>query len=152
MKKVDCSKVSIQAIWNAARFAAYLLAIFLTPLIAKPLGRLFDPVVSDWWQHGQLRVFYTELVTAFLWLGEIIGFYFLDKHLQKKYNLQIDGVKEDTAKESGEKEDGAQSQKGKTALLPMPNVIAVFLLSAACVLLISAQIGFEVKVFCPFAK
>ena len=137
LKKLHLSKNSIATLWNTARFAAYLLAIFLTPLLAKPLGILFDPVVSDWWQHGQLRIFYTELITAFLWLGEIIAFFFLDRHLQKKYNVQIDG----------KKPLNPQNKKEKTPLLSMDRVVAVFLISVACVLLISAQIGFQVKVF-----
>lgn len=210
LKKRNLSKNCIVTIWNAARFVSYILAILLTPLLALPLAMLFDPVVSDWWRHGELRVFYKELITAFLWLGEIIAFYLLDKRLQKKFNVQIDAVKEKNTRNAAK--DGEQTQtapqqtssvqkqaeetaeeaaiaisartaeadvekteqtenteqardcnarkaalrlnassnartKGKTELLPMRNVIAVFLICAACVLLISAQIGFEVKVF-----
>lgn len=168
-------------LWNTARLAAYLLAIFLTPLLAKPIGMLFDPVVSDWWQHGDLRVFYTEMATAFLWLGEIIGFYFLDKHLQKKFKVQMDPVKQQEVKEQSKttetqaspqsarsereqeaaataaeptKADGgnsvqksASTAKAKTQLLGWDRMIPIFLICVACVLIISAQIGFQVKVF-----
>ena len=185
MKKKALSQNSIAVLWNTARLAAYLLAIFLTPLIAKPIGILFDPVVSDWWQHGALRIFYTELITAFLWLGEIILFFFLDKKLQKKFNVQIDSVKphaslsavkenipqaesvaqtEQTPSEEKTEEAKTASApsegktdkpapksvaetKPKTELLGWDRMIAVFLICVACVLLISAQIGFQVKVF-----
>lgn len=168
-------------LWNTARLAAYLLAIFLTPLLAKPIGMLFDPVVSDWWKHGELRVFYTGLATAFLWLGEIIGLYFLDKRLQKKFNVQIDPAKpqvasvqtqatepteqtpaqptqseqEQEAATASATEEGTEKAtpikatpaKPKTQLLGWDRMIAIFLICVACILIISAQIGFQVKVF-----
>ena len=159
-----------------------MLAILLTPFLAKPIAILFDPVVSDWWQRGDLRVFYTGLATAFLWLGEIIGLFFLDRHLQKKFNVQIDPAKPHVARrkagaaskqteqveqpaqteqeqeaaatventaENAEKATPVKSapQKPKTQLLGWDRIIAIFLICVACVLIVRAQIGFEVKVF-----
>ena len=169
-------------LWNLARLVVYMLAILLTPFLAKPIAILFDPVVSDWWQRGDLRVFYTGLATAFLWLGEIIGLFFLDRHLQKKFNVQIDPAKPHAArrkagaasKQTEQAEQPAQTeqeqeaaatvantaenaekttpiksapQKPKTQLLGWDRIIAIFLICVACVLIVSAQIGFEVKVF-----
>ncbi len=163
-------------LWNLARLVVYMLAILLTPFLAKPIAILFDPVVSDWWQRGDLRVFYTGLATAFLWLGEIIALFFLDRHLQKKFNVQIDPAKPQLAKhkagaapqQTAQAEQPAQTEqeqeaavtvdktaekatpiksKPKTQLLGWDRMIAIFLISVACVLIISAQIGFEVKVF-----
>ena len=162
-------------LWNTARLAVYLLAFFLTPLLAIPLGILFDPVtLSDWWHRGDLRGFYTGLITGFLWLGEFIALYCIDKKLQKKFNLQIDPVKptakqnKPTTEQPASTEKTAQSQeaaasstqttdkptakttpaeKPKTELLGWDRMVAIFLISAACILIISAQIGFQVKVF-----
>ncbi len=182
MEKKTLSKNKTVVLWNLARLVVYMLAILLTPFLAKPIAILFDPVVSDWWQRGDLRVFYTGLATAFLWLGEIIGLFFLDRHLQKKFNVQIDPAKphavrrkagaaskqteqveqptqteqeqeaaatvENTA-ENAEKAAPIKSapQKPKTQLLGWDRIIAIFLICVACVLIVSAQIGFEVKVF-----
>ena len=170
MEKKTLSKNKTVVLWNLARLVVYMLAILLTPLLAKPIAILFDPVVSDWWQRGDLRIFYTGLATAFLWLGEIIGLFFLDRRLQKKFNVQIDPAKPQIAKRKGEaqQEQPAQTEqeqeaaitaentgkaapiktkKPQTQLLGWDRMIAIFLISVACVLIISAQIGFEVKVF-----
>ncbi len=170
MEKKTLSKNKTVVLWNLARLVVYMLAILLTPLLAKPIAILFDPVVSDWWQRGDLRIFYTGLATAFLWLGEIIGLFFLDRRLQKKFNVQIDPAKPQIIKRKGEaqQEQPAQTEqeqeaaitaentekvapiktkKPQTQLLGWDRMIAIFLISVACVLIISAQIGFEVKVF-----
>ena len=182
MEKKTLSKNKTVVLWNLARLVVYMLAILLTPFLAKPIAILFDPVVSDWWQRGDLRVFYTGLATAFLWLGEIIGLFFLDRHLQKKFNVQIDPAKPHAARrkagaaskqterveqpaqteqeqeaaatventaENAEKATPVKSapQKPKTQLLGWDRIIAIFLICVACVLIVSAQIGFEVKVF-----
>ena len=182
MEKKTLSKNKTVVLWNLARLVVYMLAILLTPFLAKPIAILFDPVVSDWWQRGDLRVFYTGLATAFLWLGEIIGLFFLDRHLQKKFNVQIDPAKPHVARrkagaaskqteqveqpaqteqeqeaaatventaENAEKATPVKSapQKPKTQLLGWDRIIAIFLICVACVLIVSAQIGFEVKVF-----
>ncbi|MBQ8405652.1 MAG: hypothetical protein IJX09_03275 [Clostridia bacterium] len=182
MEKKTLSKNKTVVLWNLARLVVYMLAILLTPFLAKPIAILFDPVVSDWWQRGDLRVFYTGLATAFLWLGEIIGLFFLDRHLQKKFNVQIDPAKPHAArrkagaasKQTEQAEQPAQTeqeqeaaatventaenaekatpvksapQKPKTQLLGWDRIIAIFLICVACVLIVSAQIGFEVKVF-----
>lgn len=168
-------------LWNTGRLVIYLLAFFLTPLLAIPLGKLFDPVtLSDWWKSGALRGFYTGLITGFLWLGEFIGLFFLDKFLQKKFNVQIDPEKPKKAKKGEVTETAAapkteqpeqeQEAAATTAahdtetcehcgkktkrwtertdgLLGWDRMIAIFAICVACVLIISAQIGFQVKVF-----
>lgn len=140
-------------------YGLIFLAVIVTPLLAAQLAKIFDFAVLEWWKHGQLRVFYTEVITALLWVAEIVGFHFLIKSLRKKKavaktaEMQAEDTPalEEAALANAEQAEKLQKpqrpKKEKTPLLPLTNMIALFALCAACVLLLSAQIGFQVKVF-----
>lgn len=141
---------------NAIVYGLIFLAVIFTPFLAGQIAKIFDFAVLEWWKHGQLRVFYTEVITALLWVGEMVGFHYFAKFWRKKQaakKAQAENAVE-TEQTQAEREAAIAAaethkkpKKEKTPLLPLTNMIALFALCAACILLLSAQIGFQVKVF-----
>ena len=169
MQKTNC--ISKKLMGNIIRYVLVFLAVILTPLLAKPIAKLFDFVELAWSNEGLLRPFFVELFTAIFWLLEWIGFFFLDKYLKKRFaqkqensNSEMETMATDeSVKEAAfadadvgvdANEATAQKQKGKkaplfkqTPLLPMKNVAILFLIAAACIVVVTLQIGFKVKPF-----
>ena len=135
---------------NAIVYGLVFLAVAITPLIAAQAAKLLDFAVLEWWQHGQLRVFYTEVLTAVFWIAEMVGFHCLVKHLKKR---QTNDTQDESSSRLSEEIAITKSEKKekkhmpKEPLLPLKNVLALFGVCAVCVLLLSAQIGFQVKIF-----
>ncbi len=148
---------------NAMRYALCFLAVILTPLVAAPLAKLLD-----WVAYGQLRKFITDLITCLFWGGEVIAFYFTEKAIKKKIKkrqaeridvLEISEKAEALGNfESSEENENYSSEvrtkkkkekriKTKADLLPLTTVGVLTAIVVACVLMISAQIGFKVKPF-----
>ena len=160
----------------AIKYALIFAAVIITPLLAKLVAPLFDWAVLDWSKNGELRVFFTELFTAIFWICEWVA-YLLVKRYQKKRAAvtktdetalpcdtaqtetaetemteeaafaSADDSATDNAPKQTKKEKIAEMLKPKTPLLPMKNVGVLFLIVCACILLISIQIGFQVKPF-----
>ena len=139
---------------NVARFAVYFAAVIITPWIAKPLALLFD-----WVCYSLMIKFFEELFTIIFWIIEMCIFFVLEKKRREK-NLAL--LKEKTENEGGvyasEQENEQETQpktdvkkeekeKAGTPLLPLRNVLAIFACICLCVLVISAQIDFQVKLF-----
>ncbi len=113
---------------NVVRFTAYFLALTVTPLI----GYLLAPI-WDWVGYAMFRELFGEIHTGLLWTIEWIIFY----QIEKKYR----------AKKGGTGGKSYESDEKKPALLPLKNVLILTGICAACILLISAVVGFEVKLF-----
>ena len=103
---------------NLFRYFIYFLLVAVTPFLAKPVALLFD-----WVAYGQLFVFLTELLTAIFWSLEFVVLIVVENRLKKQ------------PKPAG---------KEPLALWRVGTLTAI---AAVCVLIISAQIRFEVKPF-----
>lgn len=128
---------------NVARFATYVAMVVLTPWLAKPLAQLFD-----WVCYGEMILFFEELLTIIFWIAELVTFFILEKKRTRKRlgildkKTENDGGVSATNVQADEKEE-----KKDIPLLPMKNVLAIFACICLCVLVISAQIDFQVKLF-----
>ncbi len=119
---------------NAVRFAMYFLALTVTPLI----GYLLAPV-WDWVGYAMFRELFGEIHTGLLWTAEWIVFH----QIEKKYRAKKANDVQPKILRREERESG----KEKPALLPLKNVLILTGICAGCILLISAIVGFEVKLF-----
>ena len=122
---------------NLFRYILYFLLVALTPFLAKPTATLFD-----WVSYGQLRVFFTELFTAIFWLLEFAALIVVENSLKKKLVPET----ESEAEPSGERKK-KKRVKPETPPLALWRVGALTGIVAVCILIISAQIRFEVKPF-----
>lgn len=149
---------------NILRYAAYFLAVALTPLLfgtSSWIVKLFDFA-----GYSRLRPFFKELFTSIFWVVEMFCFYFIvKKYYPKKERssaLALLTFKKKRADEAAEKAVETENEGGMSAtnvetprkmrwgnapLLPLKNVIALTALVAACILVLSAQIDFWVKPF-----
>ncbi len=119
---------------NAVRFAIYVLAIALTPFLAKPIAPLFDFI-----QFGSLRVLFTEVFTVIFWGIEALIFSALERARRAKAEGQA-------------QEKEAAKTKQKSAPIPLKNVWILTGICAVCVLIVSIIIGFNVKIFYDFGE
>lgn len=103
-------------------FVMALLFIILSPIAAKLISPMFDYV-----GYGAMRLFFNELFTSIIWLVEIVIMAIVYK---KKFKYNILSNPETKGKE-----------------LPMKRIIFIGVVIAACILVISAQIRFQVKPF-----
>lgn len=107
---------------NLALYLISFLAIILTPCAAKLISPLFD-----WAGYGAMRGFFDELFTSLLWVAEII---ILVIFYKLRFNHKI-----------------LYNEKVKGQVLPIKRILIISGIVAACILVISAQIGFQVKPF-----
>ena len=147
------------------RYALIFIAVLITPWIAQPIAKLFDWVALDWSDEGLLRPLFVELFTAFFWMLEWAAFLVLDGHFKKQDALKMSAEQDENATETSqpvaeaavtdsEKANNVKKTKKKseplfpkTPLLPMKNVVILFAITAACILLVTLQIGLKVKPF-----
>ncbi len=159
------SVISKTLIENVMRYVAILIMIVVTPLLARPMAVLFDWAVLDWSKEGTLREFWVEFFTAVFWLLEWSAFLLLDHFVVKKYREQaktaeevsVNSVNTETEEEAAvAAAELTQTEKKKRKLsftwtkrdiLPSLNVAILFAIVAACILLVTVQIGFSVKPF-----
>ena len=162
MRKINCIS---NKLWRSiVCYILIFLAVILTPLLAQPIAKLFDWATLSWSQEGQLRPFFVELFTAILWLLEWAGFLFLDKYLKKRManrqeNSETTNIAQEPMQEvavgeaeKAEKKEGKEKKKKKTIsqkkpLLPLRNVAILFFIAAACIVVVTIQIGLKVKPF-----
>jgi hypothetical protein len=128
---------------NLLKYLLYFLLVVVTPFLAKPVAKLFN-----WVSYGQLRVFFTELFTAIFWLLEFAALILIENAVRKKLAPQT----EEIAEEAQEEQNAKKKKKAKRAKAEMPplamwRVGALTAIAAVCILVISAQIRFEVKPF-----
>ncbi|MDE7431738.1 MAG: hypothetical protein K2N34_07485 [Lachnospiraceae bacterium] len=107
---------------NLALYLISFLAIILTPLAARLISPLFD-----WAGYGAMRGFFDELFTSLLWIAEIIILVIFYR-VRFKYKIIF-------------------NDKVKGQILPLKRIFIISGIVAACILVISAQIGFQVKPF-----
>lgn len=103
-------------------FAAGIVLIVVTPFVARLIAPLFD-----WACYGALRQFFEEIFTAALWVVEIV---LLAVFYYKKWDQRILSNPEVKGKE-----------------LPVKRIVVISFVTALCILVISAQIRFQVKPF-----
>lgn len=107
---------------NLVLYIVCFLAIILTPYGA----RLISPVF-DWVGYGALEGFFDELFTCILWLVEIVIIAVIYK---KKFGIKI-----------------LYNDEVKGQELPIKRILILSGIVVACILVISAQIRFQVKPF-----
>lgn len=148
-------EVSKKVIENTVRYAVYFLLVVITPLLAQPVAKLFDWCTLDWAEKGQLREFFHELFTCAFWGIEFLALYFVNRRMKSeggKRNSSITKIENQDLEIQAEVAVADGEKKAEKPLLPMRNIIFLFLISAACVLLISTQIDFQVKPFYDIGK
>ncbi len=96
--------------------------IIVTPIIAEQLAPMFDYI-----DYGALRHLFMEIITCVLWALEIVIIAIICK---KHWNVSV-----------------LMNPKTHGKELPAKNMIILAILSIVSILIISAQIGFEVKPF-----
>ena len=132
---------------NLLRYVLYFLLVAVTPFLAKPMATLFD-----WVSYGQLRVFFTELFTAIFWLLEFVALILIENAVRKKFTPQTEEVTEEITEEPQGEQLSKKKKKTKRVKVEVPplaiwRVGVLTAIAAVCILVISAQIRFEVKPF-----
>ncbi len=102
------------------------MVCFLLIIITPFLARLTAPLL-DWVGYGAMRNFFNELFTGIFWVIEIIV---MSVSYKKKLNQTIMSNKETKGQE-----------------LPYKRIAMISVVTALCILVISAQIRFNVKPF-----
>lgn len=151
MQRDNCSKAKIKE--NIIYYVLIFLAVVATPILATPIARLFDWASLSWSQQGELRPFFVELFTAVFWLLEWLGFIYIRKRFMQKQAAAVDVNEEGIIEQEAAIADINQDKKTKKAkrapkpLLPRKNVAILFLITVACIIVVTLQIGFTVKPF-----
>lgn len=173
----DLTKNVMKIAANIARYTLYFLIVVIVPLISEPLATQFDWCKLKWSEPGELHPFFAEMFTIFLWLLALAVVTMVQARFQKAFDdkkamLSGKGIKTDTdeaeasvkAKPCTKEERKAlrkiRAEKRKErfrawqsanfspkTILPWKNIGWVLLITSVCILLISAQIGFQVKPF-----
>lgn len=107
---------------NLVLYVICFLAIILTPYGARLISPLFD-----WVGYGALENFFNELFTSIIWLIEIVIIAII---YTKKFKIKI-----------------LSNNDVKGQELPIKRILILSGIVAACILVISAQIRFQVKPF-----
>lgn len=140
-----------KAMENLIYYALCLLAVGITPFLAKPVAPVFD-----WAGYSLLRPLFEEIFTLIFWAAELVGFYFIRKKWKEVRAKKTEGVSQtQIAETEGANEvqiveeervkKGKKEKKEKTPLLPMRNVLILSAIAVVCIFVASAQIGFKVK-------
>ena len=112
---------------NLMVFVIGIVAILFTPFVA----RIFSPLFN-WVGYGSLLVFWDEVFTSVFWFAEIAILKIIYK---KKFDKNIISNPETKGQE-----------------LPIKRVFIITGIVIVCILIISAQIGFQVKPFYDLGK
>lgn len=107
---------------NLVLYIVCFLAIILTPYGARLISPMFD-----WVGYGALEGFFDELFTCILWLVEIV---IIAVIYTKKLGIKI-----------------LYNDEAKGQELPVKRILILSGIVVACILVISAQIRFQVKPF-----
>ena len=171
----DLTKNVVKIAANIARYTLYFLIVVVIPLICEPLATQFDWCKLKWSEPGELHPFFAEIFTIVLWLIALAVITTIQGYFQKSVNgkkamLSGDGLKTDAAEQTAAakpctKEERVALRKlraekrkeafrtwrsanfSKKTILPWKNIGWVLLITSVCILLISAQIDFQVKPF-----
>lgn len=108
--------------YNVVIYIISLLAIIFSKYAVKP----FVPML-DFAGYGAMRPFFESLLTCILWVIEIVV---MCNVFKKKLNISIISNKETKGQE-----------------LPVKRIFIIAAVMVACIVVISAQIGFQVKPF-----
>ncbi len=119
------------------RFLTYFLLLAVTPFFAKPIAPLFD-----WIGYSLLRDMFAEIFVLIFWGIEALGLHFLEKYIAKR---RKNGAL--NTEEEGSKKREKKAKREPVPPLPLKNVWILTGISAVCIFLASAVIGFKVKPF-----
>lgn len=132
---------------NAIVYGLVFLAVAITPLIADLVAVLFDGVSLKWSEPGLLHPFFMHLLTIIFWILEVLGFYLVTRYIKK--SKAVNGAETEMQQEIAfSKAKDNETKK----LLPIKNVLALFLMVVLCITLVTLQIGFNVKPFYDIGK
>lgn len=107
---------------SAGIYIYAMLAIILTPFLARLISPTFDYVA-----YGAMRGFFRELLTGVLWVFEIAVLFVVSWRV---FHVNI-----------------IKNKAASNEELPIKRVIFISIIIMVCILVISAQIGFQVKPF-----
>lgn len=130
---------------NILRGVIYIFALVFSRWLMKwpVVGFGVVPPLFDWAGYGQMRPFVHNILTMIAWGAQFIALFFLERKLYKK----------DVEKSALDVAPAAKMQPlhgkffGKSPLLPVRNVCILTAMVAASILILSAQIEFQVKPF-----
>lgn len=153
-------------IGNFLRYGIYFLAVVVTPwifgMMFAPDNKMWIVRVLDLVGYGQMRPCFKEVFTILFWILEMVLFRFIEKKYDPKEKrssaLTVYAWQKKTSAETPENENeggmveangktGDKKTKKRAPLLPLRNVVVLTAIVVACILILSAQIGFLVKPF-----
>ncbi len=108
--------------YNVVVYLTAFMAIIFTPYLAK----IFTPLL-DFVGYGAMRPFFDKLFTCILWIIEMV---IMVTIFNKKFNIKIMSNQETIGQE-----------------LTVKRMIIISATVVICILIISAQVGFQVKPF-----
>lgn len=124
---------------NILRCAVYFAAVLITPWIAKPLALLFD-----WVCYSLMIKFFEEIFTIIFWILELVAFFCIERKQARKRQEKMQN--DEGVSATNEENELKQGRKTRP-LIPLKNVFMIFVGICFCILVISAQINFQVKLF-----
>lgn len=131
------------------KYLLIVVAVIAAPLIGKGIAPLFDEVSLKWGGKAELRGLFAELTTAIIWLtGMLVTmkvFTVIERRAVKE-NQEETLVEEEVAA-TEVVEFPQKKKKEQQPLLPLQNIGALFLIAVVCIVLVTVQIGLNVKPF-----
>jgi hypothetical protein len=128
------------------KYILIVVAVIAAPLIGKGIAPLFDHVALTWGGKAELRGLFAELTTTLIWLVGMIVVFLVEKKRKSTQETAEPIVLEEVAVTEA-KQFPKKKKKEKTPILPLQNVGAIFLIVVTCLVLVTLQIGFNVKPF-----
>ena len=130
MAKVKENEMIRNITKDVIAYAVCLVLVVVTPFLAKPLAVCFDWCYLEWTSPGSLRFFFGELFTVLFWIAEIVALFLLKGKINPTAQKELAAT---------------NATKTEKTILPLKNVGILLLITSVCILIISAQIGFKVK-------
>ena len=124
---------------NLIYYGLCILALVITPFLAKPIAPLFD-----WAGYSLMRGLFKEVFTIIFWAVELLIFNAVRKKLNKQPIAQKNPENIENEAETPT-EKPKKAKKEPAPLLPMRNVVILSAISIICIFIISLQTGFQVK-------
>ena len=129
------------------QYLLILLGVIVAPILGRGLAPLFDWCSLTWSGPAELRGLFAELFTVFFWVTGSLVWRFVVKR-KKAATLEIQEEVSELEQEVALADaTPLQGKKKETEILPLKNVGILFLITIACLALVTLQIGFHVKPF-----
>ncbi len=122
-------------LWTSlVRFAVYMALIIATPFFAKMTSPWFVQISYD-----QLTPFFVDVVLTLFWLLEIGVVVWVERRIKRKAT--------DNLPQTEEIKDATKKEKKEISVLPLANLLTIVGIIIGCLVVVSLQIGLEVKPF-----